>query len=229
MSKIANVALLGAALILAGCTKQTPQTQAPVAPTPAAQSAALKMSPPQKVYDGPFGLARAMSISEIKDLGFTETEGVPNVFSGKPPKPAEGIDDYSVVAAPVAGACRISATVFVGTVNGTGDQLKAQVDRLAEAVEVKYGKPTKKFHQFAQEVYERNPQFWMLGLKEDSIAYGYIWRSSQSSGQLPSELKTIEVSAGAADTSAGYATVRYTYDNFDDCQKEFKVRKAANF
>jgi hypothetical protein len=226
MSKLIVALIPAFMLALSGCNKQPTQAQQPQAAPPAVKPVALKVTPVAKTYDGPFGLASGMSIAEIQELGFKEVDGVKDVYFGKAPKPVEGIDDYTVVAAPKAGVCTIQATALVGVVNGSGDQVREKVDGLAEAMEVKYGKPTKKINYYGEDVYKRNPQYWMMGLKEDSVIYGYVWKVGQ---QEPNGLKSIEITAGASSSDSGYATIRYRYNNLSLCQKEFKEQKAASF
>lgn len=139
-----------------------------------------------------------------------------------------GATDYHLVATPSAGLCRIRATVDVNVVNGTGDQLKAKVDELAEMMKIKYGKHSRLIDFAMQDVYRRNPQYWMLGLTEESVLYAYDWSAGKTEQPLPDGLDNIEVSANATSTSAGYAAIQYTYKNFKDCTTEMKKQRAAN-
>jgi hypothetical protein len=225
---LAVIAIIGASTL--GCTKQPSSTsQKPAEPLAKSADAAEKKKPAAaKTYEGPFGLAGSMSIAELEELGFKEADGVSDVYVGKAPRPIEGINEYSAVAAPVAGVCRIQGTMLVDTVNGAGDQLKAEVQRLSKAMQVKYGKPSLKVDVQSEDVYKRNPEYWMLGLKEDSVAYGHLWSSGKTEQPLPEELKSIEISAGAAEIKSGYVSIRYTFKNTSDCQKEFEARKAQN-
>jgi hypothetical protein len=217
-----------ASYALTGCQKN--QTEAQKAEPTAAPNAAVVAPPLEKVksYGGPFGLAAKMSVDELKKIGFTEIESSPGLMAGKPPKPLNEPGDYIVVATPKAGLCRIRATFDVDNVNGSGDQIKTKVDRLAEAMKLKYGKYSEKVVHISQDVYRRNPEFWMMGLKEESIIYAYDWTTGKTEQPMPSGLANIEIVANALSMDKGYAAISYTFDNRDECMDEVARLKAAN-
>jgi hypothetical protein len=217
---------------LTGCQKQVSEPSQ-TTPAPTAAPADLKPQPlaqaqAQKVYDGPFGLSHEIPFAEIENLKFKRMTSGSSVFTGQPPKPMDGVDEYFLIATPESGVCRISARANVEKVNATGDQLRAKVDQMAEMMAFKYGKHSDKMHYFSQDVYRRNSQFWMMGLSEDSIAYVYTWESKKTSQPLSENLDSIEVMAGAGSTDSGWVSIRYTYKNFDACAKDEKKRKASN-
>jgi hypothetical protein len=191
-------------------------------------SVAAKPAVPAKTYDGPFGLASAMPVAELVRLDFKPTDFNPTIFVGPAPKPMEGIDEYAVVATPETGSCRILARANVPLVNDTGDQVKQRVDQLAELMATKYGKHSSKTDLVTQDVYRRNPEFWMMALKEDSAAYGYTWKAGKTQQALPADIDYIEITALAVETKSAWVSVKYTFKNFDACAKETKKRKAAS-
>jgi len=67
----------------------------------------------------------------------------------------------------------------------------------------------------------------MIGLKDDSVIYAYTWES-KATAPLPSELKSVEVSAQASNSSNAYAKIVYTFNNFDECAKDMKSAQAQN-
>lgn len=218
-------------LSLAACNNadrsQTP-TETSGSTKVATNTSAGQPTPAVKKYDGPFGLAAGISPADLKNLGFVESDAAPGVFTGKPPKPLDGADSYFVMATPTTGVCRIRATVDVDTVNGSGDQLKAKADQLAETMGTKYGKHSSKVTYIGEDVYKRNPQYWMLGLKEESVMYAYDWSAGKTEKSLPDGLANIEVSANATSTSQGYIAIQYTYGNFSQCQGERKQQQATS-
>lgn len=144
MKKI--IALFLVSFFAVGCSKSG---------APVADSVAGKASPPFAksqvaapaaaiAHDGPFGLGMGLSIKELADLKMLPSDHSPGLYVGEPPRPVTGIDTVVVQAAPKAGLCKILASVTVGTVNGSGDQVKTEVDRLAEAIATKYGAHSKK-------------------------------------------------------------------------------------
>lgn len=228
-----NSILIALSWALLGCQKQPSESAAPgVEPTPSKNTPPLIRTSaavaPAKQYDGPFGLASGMPISELTRLGFKPVETHPGVFTGTAPKPVQGVTEYIVLATPKAGVCRLNARVDVPVVNGSGDQVKSKVDQLAELVAVKYGKHSGKEDYISQDVYRRNPQYWMLGLQENSVFYTYAWQSGKTQQPLPSDMKAIEVAANASATDRAWASIQYTFTNFDACLRENQERKAAN-
>lgn len=230
MKKLSLILLLGIAL--AGCSKHEDQARTAKAPSHASSTAASIIPQSQvkaKTYEGPFGLASSIPIEELEQMGFKKISGRPDAFFfGTPPKPLQDAEEYAVVATPVAGSCRIIAHIDVPVVNGSGDQLKAKTDQIAEMMALKYGKYSDKVDYIKQGAYRDNPEFWMLGLKEESIYYAYDWTAQKTSKPLPAELENIEVAADAIRISSGYVTIKYTFKNFDACHKEIEAKKSNN-
>lgn len=230
MSFARNVILIAVGCTLAGCQKQAtteavPSEKPSVAPT---VSIASLRTPPPKVHNGPFGLASGMPVAELTALGFKPVEGHPGLFRGSVPKPIDGANEYIVLATTETGVCRINARANVPVVNGSGDQVKAKVDQLAEIMAVKYGKHSTKETYISQDVYRRNQQYWMMGLQEDSVLYGYLWEAGKTALPLPQDMKAIEITAGASSAEAAWASIQYTFNNFDACLKENQKLKASN-
>lgn len=225
-----SVAVAIASMALAACQKQSPpasvqaSTNTPSASQVEPASAALSA----KSYDGPFGLAASMSISDLEKRGFKPADGTPNVYVGKPPKPLEDQGIYAVVATTMTGTCRVIARLPVDVVNGSGDQLKQKTDQLSDLMRIKYGKYTEKLDHIKQDVYRRNPQFWMMGLKEESIYYGYDWNANKTEKPLPGDIEKIEIAAEAINMDSGFVSIQYTFKNFADCRKELDTHKAQN-
>lgn len=228
VKNILIIATIG--LVLTGCQKQPAQETSQQATSSPAPSAAVptQVALAAKTYDGPFGLAGSMPVAELERMGFKVGSKSSNLYFGSPPKPLQDASSYGVVATPGAGACRIIAHVDVSVVNGAGDQLKEKTDQLAELMGVKYGKYSDKVEYIKQDVYRRNPQYWMMGLKEDSVVYAYDWEAGKTEKPLPSDLENIEVVASTVDTDSGYVLIKYTFKNFPQCQKEMNARKADN-
>lgn len=214
-----------------GCQKDTPKNV--FSPSIGAVDSSKSASPKpvesiKKQYSGPFGLAGGISIEELEKMGFKSVETSPEVFSGMPPKPLDGFKEYFVIALPEIGLCRIRADHNIDVVNGSGDQLKSKADQVAEMMAVKYGKHSTKVVYISKDVYKRNPEFWMLGLKEESVFYAYDWTSGKTQQPLPDDLENIEISARATDIQSGYISIHYTYKNFKDCKSAMKKKQASS-
>ncbi|MEG2899198.1 MAG: hypothetical protein RR983_02645, partial [Massilia sp.] len=222
-----NSILVIALCALLACKKERIVSDIPSSTTPS-QVTTAKEPQSEKTYDGPFGLAAGMSSAELERVGFEAVPGHPSIFKGKPPKPVDGVDEYIVLATPVAGLCRIQAKANVPVANGTGDQVRTEVDRLASLLALRYGKHSLKGDLNDKDVYRRNPQFWMMGIQDQSILYGYTWSSQKTEKPLPNEIAFIEVTAGADSMIAGWGSMVYTFKNFDTCRQENQARAAAN-
>lgn len=226
-----TIAIAVALTILTACKQEK---SGPANAPPTAAHAEQKASQPQsliakKTYDGPFGLAMGIPGEDLmREFGLTMMSSDPTMFTGKPPKPMEGIDEYIVFAAPKAGVCRVIGIIEVKTVNGSGDQVKAETDKIADLLQIKYGEYSDKSEYIVEDVYRRNPQYWMMGLKEDSVFYAYTWTNPKRQERLPNQLKSIEAFASASRTDSATVVIRYSFDNITDCHKEIKAVKAQS-
>ena len=231
------IALAVVAFVQVGCSKGDESSKPVVSEASSASNAtstpsqlAKPPAPPAKNYEGPLGLAMGISTGELVDR-FTfkvGDESKPHFYTGTPPKPAPGFGSYFVVATKEQGVCKIMALADVNVVNASGDQIKSETDRIAEMVELKYGKPTKKYDFASQDVYRRNPQFFMMALKEDAVTYAYDWTVKPNSAGLSNDLAEIEVMAMASRIDSGIVRLQYTFTNFNACAEVIKKQKSAN-
>ncbi|MFZ6655892.1 hypothetical protein [Undibacterium sp. TJN19] len=222
---------LFAIVAVMGCEKKGPVVeQAPIVPVKQAEVKPAEVKKvPQKIYEGPFGLAMGISTDELtRDIGFVKDADTSYFFTGKAPKPIPGVENYIAIALPNLGLCKIVASATYETVNDTGAQLKQGADKFKEMMETKYGAPSKKVDFANQDVYRRNPQFWMMASKEDSASYGYLWLEKKDNLKLPNNIVSIGIFAQATSMKAGFVKISYEFSNFTECQKEMKKAKAAN-
>lgn len=175
---------------------------------------------------GPFGLAMAISETELASkLGFVKSDKARHMFQGQPPIPIDDFSDYYAVTAPISGICKVGASRTITAVSGTGEQIKAAADRIAQALEQQYGKPSLKKDKVKTDIYTRRPQFWMVGLKEGSVSYGYLWANGKTERELPDNILNIIVFARAKAINRGEVGVSYEFANYADCQKEWRKEK----
>lgn len=221
---VSSVALL----MLGACGKVELQANdsSPPAQVASATVAPLQAKPASKTYEGPFGLAMGIQTKElVEDLGFEYR--VDTLYTGTPPKPVVGFDQYLVSATPLRGICKVIASKDVKNVSGSGNQLKAAADEIAEMVELKYGKHTQKYDFASQDVYKRNPQFWMMALMRGEVTYLYAWTKGKAI-DLPHDIRDIEVVAGSTSINDGYVKLMYIFSNSKACDDEIKRKKSAN-
>lgn len=226
-SKIAcaqSIVFVGVALMFS-CSQASAKSPGAVA---SAKKAVKPASAAAKSHEGPFGLEKGISGAElVSSLGFVRNDDIsPFSYSGTPPKPVDDLDTYDLIVTPKAGLCRISAREDVKVVNGSGDQLKAAADRYAAILELKYGSNFDKSEDIREDVYRRNPHFWMQGLQEKSVSYRYLWSNADSA--LPYQLKRVIINVTATDITRGYVTVSYDFDNASECVAEMQAHKASS-
>lgn len=240
MAYFLHAAVCVGLLLLSACGKTDTSTAGSATPMQAATTSATLPLPavvvPQprvqaKTYDGPFGLAMGIHAQEIIDgLGFQQSK-LDNVYVGIPPKLVPGIDAYLVTATPAEGLCKILGLQEVVNVSASGDQLKAAADTLAEMVELKYGKPMKKYDLASQDIYRDKPEYWMLALKKSEVTYAYRWVNGKSLN-LPNNIKEIEISVIGdclgSGLSSGCVRLRYSFSNEKACDDEAKRKKSSN-
>jgi len=218
--------VIAAAVSLLGCHVKSAEATA-IQPAAASTKTATRTANLAS-SDGPFGLAAGTSIAELERLGFKSVQGNPGIYEGVPPKPIEGVSEYALIATPKAGLCRVQSRAIVSNVKGTGAQLRAEVDRLAGLMGIRYGKHSLKGDINDRDATKRNPQLWMLGLMDESVLYGYTWNSHRTIRPLPNRIDFIEVTAGAFAVDRGYVSMMYTFNNYDACRKENQARAASN-
>ncbi|MFZ6779891.1 hypothetical protein ACO0LD_23910 [Undibacterium sp. Ji83W] len=169
-----------------------------------------------------------MAISETElasKLGFVKSTKAKHLFEGQPPIPVDEFSDYYAVTAPISGICKVGASRTITAVSGTGEQIKAAADRIAQALEQQYGKASLKKDKVKTDIYTRRPQFWMVGLKEGSVSYGYLWANGKTERELPNNILNIIVFAHAKAINRGEVGVSYEFANYADCQKEWSKEK----
>lgn len=219
-------ALIPLALLIS-CNKQSPE-----------QSQQADKSPPQlpviaekKIteYDGPLGIKKGIPTSDLtSNLKFNPVKSNPSIFTGEAPKKLDVNAEYVAVATEKQGLCKFVAMIPITKVNSTGDQLKETADKMKDLMSMKYGDNPDKLVYFGQDVYRRNSQFFMMALKEESVAYSYSWEAKKIKGGLPYDLDNIVINISADSMDSGYVKISYEFNNFDQCQKEMKQKSASN-
>ncbi|MFZ6723742.1 hypothetical protein [Undibacterium sp. Ji49W] len=237
LAMLRNTVMAFLLIAAAGCQKpaasdagnplaQASATSASIATTAPSSSAATTQPATALAYKGPQGLAMGITEAELTDkLAYTASDKVRHLYTGKPPQAMADFSDYFAVATPLSGVCKIGAFARFGTVNGNGEQIRAAADRIAASLQEQYGKPSKKKEAIRADVYRRKPQYWMVGLKEGSVSYGYLWAIGETVNDLPDDIMNIIVYAQAETIHQGGVGVIYEFSNYADCQKELKKEK----
>lgn len=221
---------MGVAIALSACGQNQSENSSTANTKPSINSD-LPTAPLKKdaiALAGPFGLAKGLSAAQLTgEFRFKPLGNVAGVFAGNPPRPVEGISEYAALATKNSGLCKIMASTPAALANDSGDQVKATVDRLADSLRIKYGDQGVKTAYISDGTFSRNPDMWMIGLKQESVSYAYTW-DSKAGAPLPNDLSSVEVSAEAISSSKAFARIVYTFNNFPDCLKEMKAAKAEN-
>lgn len=173
--------------------------------------------------EGPFGLAMGISVTDLTGVfGFVGEKNIPYIYSGVPPKPVLGFDDYHVTALPKTGVCKVSGLQTVDNVNSYGDEIKKAVDKLVQTLSIKYGKQAKKYDYAKDVAFKRHREYWMLGLKDELVVYAYNWVQAKNERKFPNNIYSISVEARAYSLTKAAVMLTYEFENVFDCMEDMK-------
>jgi hypothetical protein len=212
---------------LFGCSKEPSEK---ITESKASASSTPKESPVKALstYDGPLGLSSEVTLDELtRRFGFTETKLGSHIYKGIPPKPIDDFDYYIAVVSKNHGLCKVIAKREYKNVNGHGDQVKAAVDFYRDLLIEKYGAVSDTYDFITNDTIKRNPEFWMMGLKEETVFYSFFWTNKKGrQTPLPNKLSSVSVAPNGLSTSSALVEISYEFENFSECTKEFKKESA---
>jgi len=128
------------------------------------------------VKDGPFGIYMGEPLSALRPVAPDDPSNPNGNYRVlHPPKPNPSFPIVAVAAAAPTGVCRIVGVGSRIDDDPSGAKVRAEVDRLAEVLKVKYG-PYEKIDDCADADDEACGEGWAQSKLEGSVRYGYIWR-----------------------------------------------------
>lgn len=171
---------------------------------------------------GPFGFDMGQKIDRVD--GAEELR--PNLYEvTSPPKPHPDFESVVLGAFDGTGICTIRGLGRDLENDGGGLSIRAKVDSLAEALEVKYGKPTK-IDACSGDDITCDEKFWMMFLREGRRAYGYTW-PSQNSAMKAAGIGDLVVLAQAGDISTSYPVLEFNSAEAEECRAAENAASAA--
>jgi hypothetical protein len=171
---------------------------------------------------GPFGIKLGAPLETVGKTTKIEGPGVYVVDS--PPKAHSAFETVAVVAFPETGICTVRAAGHTIDNDSGGIQIRTAVDQLAAALTLKYGEPESRDTCFGNDV-ECQSDFWMMTLRNNERAYGYVWEGAKPALQSAG-LSFVGLMARATDGNSTYAIVEYQGTNTTACEQAVQMSTA---
>lgn len=172
--------------------------------------------------EGPFGIDLATPFERLA----IDKDG-PNADRGlyvlkSVPKPNSTIETVSVVAFPGVGICEIRASSLDFDGDSMGSQTESAIDRFAEILETKYGKPTK-FDKCGGIMCD--PPYWAMAVMNGERLYSYEWKGLKGGGATP---RAVSIWSQASQLAVPYFRLDYSFNDAKKCADAEKKLGAAN-
>lgn len=208
------ISLVIAIGILSGCQAEPQDENATLA--------GIGISKTTGVQDGPFGIAMGQ---DVEGLNLIEIDNPTYRRVADIPLAHPEFEGVLVRAYPDVGVCEIKGVGRDNIGDGSGAQVRAQVDNLASALETKYGKPKKIDICAGGEIACEN-QFWMMSLLNGERHYGYQWQKTDDLKKA--NLDYVLVHAGASSIADTWTGIEYGSADTDACKAaENKAKSSA--
>jgi len=182
--------------------------------------------------DGPFGLVAGSTPQQLIAAGVADLEENPKTrgefLTKKVPRPADGIELYGVRISTRSGLCSVIAIGRNITSSSHGREVMGRFAQVREMLADSYGKPTEEINRLLPGSIWRQPQDWMMGLAKKERVLESSWVARQDA-PLRNRIRKIRVWATSRGMSVGAVTVWYEFDNYDDCEQEFKAKDRQAF
>lgn len=202
--------------------------------TVAARSSEPELSEPLKqplkgpltpAADGPLGLAKGLTVSEIEAMtgsSLSVVDASQNLYrSATAPKENAAFGQYALVISPVAGLCQIRALGKDIAVNRFGSQIRSAYEDLQSSLTAVYGTPAVIDSLLPGSLW-KDSEDWMMALHKEERYLISEWESSEAS-PLPAGLQKILLGPRTTTSSKAYLLLQYIFDNDDECQREIEA------
>ncbi len=185
--------------------------------------AAAELSPPA---DGPFGLAKGLSVSDIEAMIGTAlplVDGNQNLYSSTTaPKENAAFETYAMVISPVAGLCQIRAVGKDISANSFGSQIRTAYDGLQLSLTNVYGVPETLDRLLPGSIW-KDPDDWMMALHKEERYLVSEWEANEAS-PLPNNIQRIVLTPRTTSGSNAYLFLQYSFDNDELCRQEIESK-----
>ncbi|MNF52633.1 hypothetical protein D3C84_339850 [compost metagenome] len=159
------------------------------------------------------------SIEQMIGVTLKEHAESKNLYiTNKLPKGNQAFETYALLISPNVGLCEIRAVGEDIKSGAQGTQLISAFENMGSLLDGVYGTP-KRYDFLASGSLWKESQYWMMGLSKGERYLSSDWESSQSK-PLKNSLKTVNLSAHANSSSAGYLRLDYEFENNSKCKEE---------
>lgn len=168
----------------------------------------------------PFGIAFHSPVSELSVVRELAQGG----YVVEPPTPHPLFISYLVRATPTFGVVWVKGLGTVISSDNFGTATSGAVDRVAEQLTHRYGRPTKTDFLMPGSVWS-DPQDWMTALNNNERYYSYIWE--RPTAELPEDLESIYVGATGDDGYAAQVVLEYASRKLPQAEAELERQMAS--
>ena len=178
-------------------------------------------SNPVKRGDGPFGLATLAGPANL-DVDKESYEKGSSLYPlNSVPAPSPDFVQYATTAFDDVGLCDIRAVSETFENDSLGGEAKGFSDRIAEALEAKYGKAKHTDACGGGDVSCQN-EFWAMSVMNGERAYGYEWN------KLKPPLRSITVWVTADNLSRLSVRLDYELNDAAKCKAAENASRSSN-
>jgi hypothetical protein len=163
--------------------------------------------------DGPFGIALAGPVAALRGFQAGDRPGL--YRTNAPPRRHPEFAEVIVTAWPDTGVCRIRGVSHAIRNDGDGSRARDTVDRLAGALEERYG-PSETFDTCSASSVACEPEFWMMTLHDGERSYGRAW-DRPSEAMRRNGISSIELGVIGVGISESVVAVEYQSSNAGGC------------
>ena len=192
-------------------SQQVPATQ----PAPDGQ-------PPQQEALGPFGLSRGMSRAAIEaaiDSTLQPRNDQAHLYTtATVPRPLERVDFYVLLVLPNAGLCQIRVIGITVNSSSHGVELRNEYLRVRDALQEVYGTFGEADYLRTGSIWDE-PEDWMMAVRRRERILQAAWDAEEGS-TMRNNVKQILLGVSALNTSSGWITLQYQFDNEEECDAE---------
>ena len=168
---------------------------------------------------GPFGLEMGMPMSEFNEP--LEEIAPGKYYAKSAPKPHSAFESYVFTITPKHGLSWIKSLGKTIQTNPYGIELKSEFDSMKSKLESKYGKHDLLDFLMHDSIWNE-PRDWMQSISNKERILMAQWEPKHGS-ILGESLVSVALIASASDTSSGYISIEYSFENTGEVELELSA------
>lgn len=171
------------------------------------------------IGNGPFGLVKGL---RKEDFGLQITEISPFVYQAETlPRKHSAFQYYFVQITPVQGLSWIKSVGNPISTNPYGTEILTAFSEMKAKLEKIYGRAELIDFLMHDSIWDR-PRDWMQALQDGERCLASSWKNNRNN-QMPSDLESVFLHAGASDTYTGYIAIEYAFNNKEASDQEISM------